>query len=334
MKTEIKKTILFLLLGLLLIACNKNKENPYQLPMIQAPEDNVSSPIRIELGKKLYFDPRLSGSNVISCATCHNPALGWSDGLQTSIGHNFQILERNSPTILNTAYNFLQFWDGRRASLEEQATGPIESTAEMNQDLDELIKELTLISGYRELFEKAYPKEGISKITIAKAIASFERTIISKDSNFDKWMSGKQDAISESAKRGFGLFAGKAQCVVCHSGPNFTDNGFHNIGLKSLNGKEDNGRFAVVPVKAMKGAFKTPTLRDITLTAPYMHNGIYKTLEEVIEHYDRKGDNKENLSPNMQGPLGLTSEEKKDLVEFLKTLTGKELDVTIPVLPQ
>jgi cytochrome c peroxidase len=148
-------------------------------------------------------------------------------------------------------------------------------------------------------------------------------------------MEGDKTAISESAQRGFDLFVGKAQCAVCHSGFNFSDNGFHNIGVKNLTEKEDVGRFAIVPVNSMKGAFKTPTLRDIALSAPYMHNGMYKTLEEVIDHYDRKGDDQSNLSPNMQGtePLNLSSEDKKDLVEFLKSLTGKPVLVTLPTLP-
>jgi len=184
------------------------------------------------------------------------------------------------------------------------------------------------------MFDKAYPGEGITKSTIIRAIASFERTVISKDSPFDKYISGDPKAISQSAARGFELFKGKAQCANCHSGYNFTDNGFHNIGVKD-EGSFDEGRYVHVPIKTMKGAFKTPTLRDIALTSPYMHNGSYKTLEEVIDHYDRKGDVKENLSPNMMGtePLGLTAEDKADLVEFLKSLTGKQLDVVIPILP-
>jgi cytochrome c peroxidase len=317
--------------------CGKKQsvKHAYSVPDLEMPSDNVSNPDRIELGKVLYFDPRLSGSNWISCATCHNPAMGWGDGLPTAIGHNFQVLKRHSPSVINSAFYGLQFWDGRAGTLEEQAGGPIVSAAEMNQDMDELVKELSEIKGYVDLFNKAYPGEGISKSTITKAIATFERTAISKDSPFDKYMEGDKTAISESAQRGFDIFLGKAQCAVCHSGFNFSDNGFHNIGVKNLTENEDVGRFAVVPLPSMKGAFKTPTLRDIALSSPYMHNGIYKTLEEVIDHYDRKGDDKTNLSPNMQGPepLNLSAEEKKDLVEFLKSLTGKAVLVTLPTLP-
>jgi cytochrome c peroxidase len=337
----IKKIILNFSLFLLVFStnfCGKKQaevKHAYSVPDVEMPADNISNPDRIELGKALYFDPRLSGSNWISCATCHNPAMGWGDGLPTSIGHNFQVLGRHSPSVINSAFYGLQFWDGRAATLEEQAGGPIVSPGEMNQDMDELIQELSALKGYVDLFNKAYPGEGITKNTITKAIASFERTAVSKDSPFDKYMEGDKTAISESAQRGFDLFVGKAQCAVCHSGFNFSDNGFHNIGVKNLTEKEDIGRFTIVPINSMKGAFKTPTLRDIALSAPYMHNGMYKTLEEVIDHYDRKGDDQSNLSPNMQGtePLNLTSEEKKDLVEFLKSLTGKPVLVTLPTLP-
>jgi cytochrome c peroxidase len=289
---------------------------------------NALRPLRVDLGKTLFFDPRLSGSNWISCGTCHNPTMGWSDGLPTGIGEGQQALRRATPTIINTAFNHLQMWDGRFRSLEDQALGPIESKVEMNQDLDELVKELKAISGYVKLFKEAYPVQGISKQTIAEALASFERTIVSTEAPFDRWIKGDEYAISSAAKRGFKLFEGKAHCATCHSGYNFTDDGFHNIGLKS----KDPGRFGIVPVAVTKGAFKTPTLRNITETAPYMHNGAYATLEEVIEHYVRGGDSKSNLSPNFK-KAELNDEEKSDLLEFLKTLTGKPLKVTVPTLP-
>lgn len=346
MSPIIKVSIYFLLILHVFLYSNCSKgskissdagkdQSEYRIPdQIPMPADNVSNPERISLGKALYFDPRLSGSNFISCATCHNPALGWADGLPTAIGHNFQKLRRHTPTIINTAFNPIQFWDGRADTLEEQAAGPIVASGEMNQNFDELVKEISRHKGYIEMFDKAYPGEGITKSTIIRALASFERTVISKDSPFDKFLDGDSNAISQSAARGFELFKGKAQCANCHSGYNFTDNGFHNIGVKD-EGTPDEGRYAHVPIKTMKGAFKTPTLRDIALTSPYMHNGSYSTLEAVIDHYDRKGDVKENLSPNMMGtePLGLTAQEKVDLVEFLKSLTGKQLEIVIPVLP-
>jgi cytochrome c peroxidase len=286
------------------------------------------NPQRVSLGKMLFFDPRLSGSNWISCGTCHNPTMGWSDGLPTGIGQGQRKLTRATPTILNTAYNFLQMWDGRFTSLEEQAMAPVESDVEMNQDPDELVEELKSISGYVKLFKEAFPSQGITKDTIAQSLASFQRTIVSTEAPFDRWIDGDERAISAAAKRGFELFEGKAHCSTCHSGFNFTDDGFHNIGLKS----DDPGRFAVVPIPVTKGAFKTPTLRNITKTAPYMHNGAYATLEEVIDHYVRGGDDKSNLSPNFKA-ADLNDAEKKDLLEFLKTLTGKSRKISIPHLP-
>lgn len=307
--------------------------DPWLRPaVVPAPAENQPNAARIELGKALFFDPRLSSSNFISCGSCHNPALAWTDGMASGVGHNFQRLPRNTPTILNTAYGHLQMWDGRKRTLEDQALGPIEAAGEMNMPLDRLTKKLQSIEGYGPLFAQAYPGEPIGPATVAKAIASFERTIVSGEAPFDRWRMGDQNAISTSAKRGFELFNGKANCAACHQGFNFTDNGFHNIGVKSLSAEEDNGRYAHVKVKALKGAFKTPTLRDVAITAPYMHNGLYATLDEVVEHYDRGGDLKDNLSPNMK-PLGLTAQEKRDLVEFMLTLTGKQIEVKLPTLP-
>lgn len=303
-------------------------------PIVPTPADNALTPARVELGRNLFFDPRLSGSQWISCATCHNPALGWSDGLPTALGDGMKKLKRATPSLVNTAYNKIQMWDGRARTLEEQATGPIKANDEMNMDMDVLVERLAAIPGYRKLFDAAYPGEGINEATIGKALASFERTIVSTESPFDRWRKGDSRAVDASVKRGFALFTGKAKCDSCHQGFNFTDDGFHNIGLKAVPGMpEDNGRYDQRKVASMKGAFKTPTLRDVALTAPYMHNGIYRTLEEVVDHYDRGGDVKENLDPNME-PLNLTSNEKADLVKFLHSLTGRALSVSIPQLPQ
>lgn len=305
------------------------KEGYLRPETVPAPANNQPTPARAELGKALFFDPRLSGSNWISCATCHNPALGWSDGLPTAIGHGMKVLGRATPTILNTAYQRKQMWDGRFATLEHQALGPIGAEEEMNQSVDEISDKLKAIPGYMAMFEKAYPGEGITKDTIAKAISSFERTVVSSEAPFDRWIKGDEKAINDAAKRGFALFEGKGNCVACHQGFNFIDDGFHNIGLK---GNQDVGRFAKVPLPVMKGAFKTPTLRDIALTAPYMHNGMYRTLEEVVAHYNRGGDGGENVDPNMK-PLNLSEQEQQALVEFLKTLTGEPVVVTVPRLP-
>jgi cytochrome c peroxidase len=298
---------------------------------VPAPADNVPNAARIELGKALFFDPRLSGSNWISCATCHNPALGWSDALPAGIGHMGKQLGRATPTILNTAYLPVLMWDGRKATLEDQALGPVESADEMHQDPNVLVTKLASIAGYRSMFERAYPGSEISKDTISKAIASFERTIVSGAAPFDRWAQGQNDAISPSAKRGFELFTNQANCVACHAGFNFTDGSFHNIGVTDL-AVVDAGRFAIKPLKSMRGAFKTPTLRDVALTAPYMRNGIYRTLDEVIEHYDRGGDVRENISAEIR-PLNLSAQDKRDLVEFMLTLTANSAPLQLPVLP-
>jgi cytochrome c peroxidase len=294
------------------------------------PADNRTKPERKELGKMLFFDPRLSGSNWMSCASCHNPALGWSDGLPMAIGDEMKTLKRRTPTLLNTGFNTVHMWDGRFKSLEEQAWGPILSEGEMHATEAGTLAKLRAIPEYLKAFERAYPGEGITKLTVAKAIANYERTLTSRDSAFDRWAEGDEGAISADAKRGFKLFVGKANCAACHQGPNFTDQGFHNIGVK---GAEDEGRFAKVPIKISRGAFKTPTLRDIALRAPYMHNGAYRTLEEVVDHYDRGGDEKGNLDPNMK-PLRLSKNEKKCLVEFMKSVTGKPQATTVPNLPK
>ena len=297
---------------------------------MRVPKNNQITPERVKLGKTLFFDPRLSDSNQMSCATCHNPSFAWTDGLALSVGRNNKTMTRATPTILNVAYNRKFFWDGRARSLEEQAVGPIESAIEMNQKIEDLIAELKTIKGYSELFEKAYPGEGISKTTIGKALATFQRTIVSKfDASFDRWIAGDAKAISASAKRGFELFDGKARCSVCHSGATFTDGSFHNIGLSNGN---DVGRYEFVKVQALKGAFKTPTLRNVVRTAPYMHNGELKTMEDVIDHYIDGGKGKPNLSPDMK-PVKLSKQEKADLIEFLNTLSEEEPPVTFPILP-
>ena len=297
---------------------------------VPAPADNPVTPERIKLGKALFFDPRLSASNKLSCTSCHHPSRAWSGGVIKEISITQKLSPRAIPSLINVAYQRRFMWDGRIRSLEDQVLDPLTSPTEMNRDPDTLVSDLANIPGYHAMFEKAYPDEGIGINTITKAIASFERTIVSTESPFDRWARGDESAISAAAKRGFTLFEGKANCIACHHGFNFTDNGFHNIGLKV---GSDQGRFAVVPVKILKGAFKTPTLRNVTLTAPYMHNGEYKTLAEVIEHYNRGGDNKTGIDPTIR-PLYLSAQEKDDLLAFLKTLTSTPVQIAEPELPK
>jgi cytochrome c peroxidase len=298
------------------------------------PKDNASTPARIELGKALFFDPRLSGNGASSCASCHNPSLGWSDGQKTAVGWGGAVLGRATPTIVNTAFNTQFMWDGRKKSLEDQALGPMKSADEMNTDFPAVIERLGRMPAYQALFAKAYPGEAIGEETIAKALAAFERTVVSKDSPFDRWLAGDTKALTPEQYRGFKVFTdpAKGNCAACHSGPNFTDNGFHNIGIKS-GAKPDLGRFEIRKVAAMKGAFKTPTLRDVELTAPYFRDGSAATLKEVVEHYARGGDDRTNISADVK-KLTLREQEKDDLVAFMRALTGRHLVVTAPQLPQ
>lgn len=339
MKTRNYISLLGGLLAVLLAlsGCEQQKasDSPFAMPAtVPAPEHNQLTPERIDLGRKLFFEPLLSGTNSLSCASCHNPGLAWTDGLPTAVGMDMAILDRNTPTILNTAFGTTQFWDGRAKTLEEQALAPLSSPNEMSESIPEAIRELKAIPGYVDLFESAYPGQGITAETLSMAIASFERTIVATQSPFDQWLAGNSGAISESAERGFEVFKGKGACEKCHSGFNFSDGSFHNIGIKEPETSPiDLGRFVMLPLPRMRGAFKTPTLRDVELTAPYMRNGMYNTLEEVIEHYDRGGDVKENLSPDIQA-LNLTDQEKQDLVAFMRSLTGEQKEIPVPILPR
>ncbi len=305
---------------------------PSEVPQ---PKNNKLTPERIELGKLLYFDRRLSKDDEISCATCHHPKHGWSDEVPTSkaVGYDGRVGPRNSPVILNAAYQRHQFWDGRVRSLEQQAVGPMSTDVEMNMPLDELVAKLNKIQGYVTLFEKAYPGEGLTKETLAKAVASFERTVVSTESPFDKYVKGDKNAISEVAKEGFALFKGKAHCIDCHDGWNFTDGSFQNIGLNDgeLQGKE-LGRYNVKNRAAWYGVFKTPTLRDVTKSYPYFHDGSVKTLEEATVlcasggRYENGVRNKSDAMKNRN----LTHEEVLKVVEFMKSLTGPDIDLKIP----
>ena len=306
------------------------------LPDAPFPKDNAPNAARINLGRHLFFDPRLSGDGNMSCGTCHNPALGWSDGLATAKGVKSTILPRSSPTIINSAFNTIMMWDGRKKDLEEQAMGPMEAHAEMNMDTAKLFKWLNEFPGYRKMFEAAYPGEAINAASLSMALAAFERTVIMNDSPFDRWLAGDAKAMTAQQVNGFDIFldANKGNCAACHSPPNFTDNGFHNIGLASWgNPNPDMGRYAQKPVQRLKGAFKTPQLRGITLTAPYFHDGSAETLKDVIALYEKGGIVTTNIDPNIK-QIKLSKKDKEDLLAFLHALTGTTPAITIPVLPQ
>ena len=283
---------------------------------IEYPDDEEHSDFEIYLGKVLFFDNRLSFNNKQSCATCHNPDLGFGDGLKKGRGAKGNVLERNTPHLYNLAWNSVFFWDGRAASLEEQALIPLTSPKEMNMTIEILIPKLKNVPYYEKMFRMVYKDEGITKDTIARALAAFERSIIVDNTPFDQYMNGDKIAMSPAQIRGMELFQGKARCTECHDGPNFTNDAFHNIGV----GGNDQGR-KKIDRSANLGAFKTPGLRNTLLTAPYMHDGSLGTLEEVIDFYDKGGTHKENLDKLMQ-PLNLSADEKSDLIAFLGALTS------------
>ena len=300
--------------------------------VVPIPPTNLNYQAKLKLGEQLYFDGRLSKNNAISCAFCHTPGVGFADPRQFSIGVGGKKGGRQAPTVFNTGFNSLQFWDGRAGSLEEQAIGPIHNPVEMAETHENVVAKLQKIRGYRQQFRAAFGTD-VNLQGIAEAIAAYERTVISTNSAFDKYMLGDKDAMDATAVRGMALFRGKARCILCHNGPNFTDNQFHNLGVPQVGPmKEDLGRYYVTRQDHDKGAFKTPTLRSIAETAPYMHDGVFQTLEETIEFLNKGGESNPHLSPLMR-PLGLSEQEKKDLVGFLKALSGEPIPFTMPELP-
>lgn len=295
---------------------------------IPIPADNPMTQEVLELGQILYFDPRLSGNNERSCMTCHIPELGYGDARATFEKFDGSDGPRNSPTVINSGYYTSNFWDGRAASLEEQALGPIQDPGEMNQPLDELIVKLKGIDGYEELFINAGFEDGITAVNIGKAIAAFERLVVVKDTPYDRFLQGDRDALTAEEIRGLDLFTSKASCITCHQGENLSDNLFHNIGIES----DDKGRAAVTGNDSDLGAIRTPGLYGLTHTAPYMRDGSIATLEDVVEYYNRGGDNHPNKS-GLINPLNLTDAEKADLVAFLRALGGQPPIFTKPELP-
>ncbi|HEX5036425.1 MAG TPA: cytochrome c peroxidase [bacterium] len=323
-------------------ASNPAKEAPWlNVPLgldnenLNIPPDNPLTPEKVALGKLLYFDARLSGDGKVSCASCHNPEQGWTDNEPVSSGIHGKKGTISAPTVVNATYMGLQFWDGRAATLEEQSLGPIVNPVEMGMaSHDAMIAVCKNIPGYAAYFKKAFGDETITKERVSQAIASFERTILSGNSRYDRWTFGDKMAMNESEVRGRDLFFGKANCTRCHAGPNFSDSQFHNLGVGQKKPKPDQGRFAVTKAKEDRGAFKTPTVRDITRTAPYMHDGSEATLEAVVEFYNRGGEKNPNLAVQME-PLNLNDQEKADLVAFMKALDGNPYPlVPVPELPQ
>lgn len=322
---------------------------------VPVPENNPQTSEKIELGKKLFFDRRLSGDGTMSCATCHNPELAFTDGLDISLSYPTTKNWRNSPTLINTAFRKYLFHDGRARTLEEQAFFPMMSAFEMNKNLDYLEEQIQLVPEYAAEFGKVFGGEA-TREKIAMAIASFERTLISKNAPLDLFLKGDVNALSAGARRGMEVFKGKGRCIGCHFGADLTDDKFYALNVpenpKLLNDprvittmrfvakvyhydgyrtlKEDLGRYLITKDKKDWKAFRTPMLREVSKTGPYMHNGVFSSLEEVIDFFDRGG----GEGNAVLKPLGLTTEEKRYLAIFLtEALSGEEMVFKFPEMP-
>ena len=309
-------------LVILSLAAEHAPPEPTGLPPVNWPEGNPYSAEKAELGRYLYFDPRLSADGTVSCETCHDPRHGFTDGAALSTGIRGQKGTRSAPTILNRAYSLAQFWDGRAATLEEQALVPMESPFEMGSTHQAVVTTLSGIAGYRVMFAKAFGSGGIDIERVTMAIACFERTVLSGNSPFDRYKRGDAAALTAEQVRGMAVFFDKASCDRCHQGSNFTSNAYANEGIGTDKPEPDFGRYAVTHDPRDWGAFKIPTLRDVEHTAPYMHDGSLQTLESVVAFYDRGGTPNRNLDVNIR-PLHLSDQQKTDLVAFLKGLSGE-----------
>lgn len=334
--------------------------------LVNGIEANPMTRAKIELGRQLYFDRRLSADSTVSCADCHHPDEGYGKHTQFGVGINGQTGNRNSPVSYNRIITGAQFWDGRADSLEAQAVGPIANPIEMGNTHAKAVETLKKIPGYKQQFEKIFP-EGLNIDTVGKAIATFERSLVSLPTPYDYYeplrtfqtqfktkddlealkeedpelyakflatqKASAEHPISESAKRGRELFFGKAKCTACHAGANFADEKYHNLGVGMDKADPDLGRFVVTKNPQDRGAFKTPTIRNVALSAPYMHDGSQKTLEEVVEWYDKGGHPNPSLSKDIK-KLGLTPQEKKDVVEFMKACSSEFPKVNPGRLPK
>lgn len=296
---------------------------------VPAPEDNPTTPAKVALGKQLFFDPRLSGDNDMSCATCHLPDKALADELPTARGRQQQVLPRNTPTLLNVGFLSSLFWDGRAGSLEQQALVPIQSPDEMHQDLDELERELRDVPGYVEQFKRVFGTD-ITGEAIAKALAAFQRTLVTGPSPYDRYLAGDKSALTPSARRGLELFTGDAGCVRCHQGPMLSDGQFYRLGVSI----RDKGRADVTAEDDDAYKFRTPPLRNVALTAPYMHDGSLRTLDEVVTFYYRGTPTTGDLPADIAPLVGQSFSEIADLVAFLRSLSGELPVLEPPVLPR
>jgi cytochrome c peroxidase len=284
------------------------------------PKDNPLTDAKVKLGRKLFFDPILSADGAVSCASCHDPSHGFAGRSRFGTGIGGKKTSRNVPSLFNRAFGTAFFWDGREASLEAQALRPIDNPEEMGGTVATAVKRLQAHSDYPRLFENAFAEE-ITSSNLAKAIASFERVLLLGNSRVDRFRAGEVRALNDNERHGLWLFESRGRCWRCHSGPNFSDEAFHNTGVSWNKEPIDWGRYAITKQDADRGRFKTPTLRGLTDTAPYMHDGSMKTLKEVVEFYNQGGGKNPNLDETIV-PLGLSKTDVTDLVAFLKALSG------------
>ena len=297
------------------------------------PEDNKLSEPKIQLGKLLFFDTRLSKDGNLSCASCHNPHHGFADAAATSAGVGFLRGGRNSPTVINRLFSAEQFWDGRAKDLEEQAHGPLTNPIEMAMGShDDVVAEVSKIPGYRPLFKKAFGNDEVTMPRIAQAIASYERTVLAGNSPYDRYQAGDKSALSPQQIQGLALFQGKANCETCHVSFNFSDENYHNLGVGWTPASQnfaDNGLFDVTKKDSDRGRFKTPTLRNVAESPPYMHDGSENTLRDVMIFYNRGGEANPGLDPKMK-PLNLNREEVDAVIAFMHALTGPVANAAPP----
>jgi cytochrome c peroxidase len=308
-----------------------NLKAPLGLPPVIFPRDNPPTAETIALGRRLFYEPMLSSDGTIACATCHDPAKGFTDGMGVSTGIQNKVGTRSAPTVLNSAYYQSLFWDGRAATLEMQVEGPITNPIEMANTVDVVVHRLQASASYREAFQTAWGSDQITFEMVRKSVASFERTVLSGNSPFDRYFYGRdKSALSTSARRGLQVFTDpkRGNCSACHtigkSYALFTDQKFHNIGIgANTDGSlADAGRYAQTKNAADMGSFRTPSLRDAVLTAPYMHDGSVPTLKDVIDHYIGGGNSNPHLDSKIRVLDFLSGRERADLLEFVKSLTG------------
>lgn len=310
---------LMAVIGVVMLSSTATAVEPLGTPdpaLIEYPSGLPPSEAEVALGRALFFDPILSSNRQQSCASCHIPERGFGDGQAKSLGASGTTLPRNTPHLYNLAWNVVFGWDGAAESLEEQALRPIMNPDEMDMSLANVLARLQATVRYRAKFRDAYGDEAISADRIASALAAFQRTLITRNSPLDRYLAGEHHALSDAARRGLKLFEGKANCIKCHDGPHLTDQSFHNIGVDS----GDPGRAQIDTASGLIGAFKTPGLRNVALTAPYMHDGSLESLEDVIRFYNRGGDRQAHLSKLIE-PLQLRDDEIQDLAAFLHALT-------------